>query len=249
MSILVEVKNVTKKYKDAPRAAINLLSLTIDKGDVFGLLGPNGAGKTTLISMLCGLFPATEGEIYINGLTHKTNSNQCKQAIGVVPQEIALYPKLTAWENLLFLGHMYGLKTAPLKEAIKYNLSILGLESNTHQKISTYSGGMKRRVNLIAGLLHNPQLLILDEPTVGVDVQSKQAIIDYLKKLNAEKGMTILYTSHHLDEAEEFCNRIAIIDDGTLVTQGKTKDLVIENNCQSIEEVYLKITGIKFRDK
>ena len=144
---------------------------------------------------------------------------------------------------------MYGLKTAPLKEAIKYNLSILGLESNTHQKIATYSGGMKRRVNLIAGLLHNPQLLILDEPTVGVDVQSKQAIIDYLKKLNAEKGMTILYTSHHLDEAEEFCNRIAIIDDGTLVTQGTTKDLITENQCHSIEEVYLKITGVKFRDK
>ena len=249
MSILVEVKNVTKKYKDAPRAAIDQLSLTIDKGDIFGLLGPNGAGKTTLISMLCGLFPANEGEIYINGLTHKLHSNQCKQSIGVVPQEIALYPKLTAWENLLFLGHMYGLKTAPLKDAIKYNLSILGLESNTHQKISTYSGGMKRRVNLIAGLLHNPQLLILDEPTVGVDVQSKQAIIDYLKKLNADKGMTILYTSHHLDEAEEFCNRIAIIDDGKLVTQGKTKNLIMENNCQSIEEVYLKITGVKFRDK
>lgn len=249
MTPLVVVQTVTKKYKDAPRAAVNNLSLVIDKGDVFGLLGPNGAGKTTFISMLCGLFPATSGDIFINGQTHKTHSNQCKQAIGVVPQEIALYPKLTAWENLLFLGHMYGLKTAPLKEAIKYNLLLLGLESNTHQKIATYSGGMKRRVNLIAGLLHNPQLLILDEPTVGVDVQSKQAIIDYLKKLNVEKGMTILYTSHHLDEAEEFCNRIAIIDDGTLVTQGTTKDLITENQCQSIEEVYLKITGVKFRDK
>ncbi len=249
MQPLVDIQNVTKQYKEAPRAAVKNLSLSINKGDVFGLLGPNGAGKTTLISMLCGLYPTTSGEIYINGNTHKTNSDACKQAIGVVPQEIALYPKLTAYENLLFLGHMYGLKTAEVKEAIRYNLSVLGLEENAHQKISTYSGGMKRRVNLIAGLMHNPQLLILDEPTVGVDIQSKQAIIEYLKKLNAEKGMTILYTSHHLDEAEDFCNRIAIIDNGTLITQGETKTLVAQHQCNNIEEVYLKITGENFRDK
>lgn len=249
MSILVDIQHVSKKYKDSPRAAVNDLSLTINKGDIFGLLGPNGAGKTTFISMLCGLFPTTSGEIYINGLTHKTNSKACKQLIGVVPQEIALYPKLTAWENLMFLGHMYGLGGSELKEKVKQNLSILGLEANMHQKVISYSGGMKRRVNLIAGLLHNPQLLILDEPTVGVDVQSKQAIIEYLKKLNKEQGMTILYTSHHLEEAEEFCSHIAIIDDGKLITQGATKELISSNNCNSIEEVYLKITGVKFRDK
>lgn len=249
MSILVDIQHVSKKYKDAPRAAVNDLSLIINKGEIFGLLGPNGAGKTTFISMLCGLFPPTSGEIYINGFTHKTNSKQCKQAIGVVPQEIALYPKLTAWENLMFLGHMYGLKGASLKEEVKHNLSILGLEENIHQKIISYSGGMKRRVNLIAGLLHNPQLLILDEPTVGVDVQSKQAIIEHLKNLNKEKGMTILYTSHHLDEAQDFCTHIAIIDDGKLITQGPTQTLIGDNNCNSIEEVYLKITGAKFRDK
>ncbi len=249
MSILVDIQHVSKKYKDSPRAAVNDLSLTITKGDIFGLLGPNGAGKTTFISMLCGLFPTTSGEIYINGLTHKTNSKACKQLIGVVPQEIALYPKLTAWENLMFLGHMYGLGGSELKEKVKQNLSILGLEANMHQKVISYSGGMKRRVNLIAGLLHNPQLLILDEPTVGVDVQSKQAIIEHLKKLNKEQGMTILYTSHHLEEAEEFCSHIAIIDDGKLITQGATKELISSNNCNSIEEVYLKITGVKFRDK
>lgn len=249
MSILVDIQHVFKKYKDAPRAAVNDLSLIINKGEIFGLLGPNGAGKTTFISMLCGLFPPSSGEIYINGFTHKTNSKQCKQAIGVVPQEIALYPKLTAWENLMFLGHMYGLKGASLKEEVKHNLSILGLEENMHQKIISYSGGMKRRVNLIAGLLHNPQLLILDEPTVGVDVQSKQAIIEHLKNLNKVKGMTILYTSHHLDEAQDFCTHIAIIDDGKLITQGPTQALINENSCNSIEEVYLKITGAKFRDK
>jgi ABC-2 type transport system ATP-binding protein len=249
MGILVDIQHVSKKYKDAPRAAVNDLSLTINKGDVFGLLGPNGAGKTTFISMLCGLFPASSGEIYINGQTHKTHSKECKQVIGVVPQEIALYPKLTAWENLMFLGHMYGLSGSSLKEKVKENLRILGLEENMHQKVTSYSGGMKRRVNLIAGLLHNPQLLILDEPTVGVDVQSKQAIIEHLKKLNKENGMTILYTSHHLEEAEDFCSHIAIIDDGKLITQGATKQLIADNNCKSIEEVYLKITGVKFRDK
>ena len=249
MSILVDIKHVSKKYKDSSRAAVNDLSLVINKGDIFGLLGPNGAGKTTFISMLCGLFPPSSGEIYINGLTYKANSKACKQVIGVVPQEIALYPKLTAWENLMFLGHMYGLGGSDLKEKVKQNLTILGLEANMHQKIISYSGGMKRRVNLIAGLLHNPQLLILDEPTVGVDIQSKQAIIEHLKKLNKENGMTILYTSHHLEEAESFCSHIAIIDDGKLITQGKTKELISSNNCNSIEEVYLKITGVKFRDK
>lgn len=248
MEFLVEIKDLVKMYKDAPRPAVNELSLNIERGSVFGILGPNGAGKTTIISMLCGLFSPTAGSILINGKTHQTHSRECKQIIGVVPQEIALYPKLTAWENLLFLGHMYGIKTAELKNRINTNLSILGLQDNAHQKISTFSGGMKRRVNLIAGLLHHPQLLILDEPTVGVDVQSKQAIIDYLKKLNQEHGVTILYTSHHLEEAETFCTDIAIIDEGKLITQGKTQQLITNNNCTSIEEVYLKITGQKFRD-
>ena len=249
MSVLVDIQQVSKKYKDAPKAAISNLSLTISRGDVFGLLGPNGAGKTTFISMLCGLFTPDSGEIYINGQTHKTHSKECKQAIGIVPQEIALYPTLTAWENLMFLGHMYGLSGKLLKDNIKEHLTILGLEHNMHQKVASYSGGMKRRVNLIAGLLHNPQLLILDEPTVGVDIQSKQAIIEHLKKLNRENGMTILYTSHHLEEAEDFCKYIAIIDDGQLVTQGATTQLIADNHCHSIEEVYLKITGMKFRDK
>ncbi|MES2565666.1 MAG: ABC transporter ATP-binding protein [Bacteroidota bacterium] len=248
MGILVDIQHVYKKYKDAPKPAVNDLSLTIQKGEIFGLLGPNGAGKTTFISMLCGLFPPGSGQIFIHGQTHKTHSKECKQIIGVVPQEIALYPQLTAWENLMFLGHMYGLKGDSLKEKIKENLKILGLENNIHQKIISYSGGMKRRVNLIAGLLHNPQLLILDEPTVGVDVQSKQAIIEHLKKQNKDSGMTILYTSHHLDEAEDFCTHIAIIDEGKLITQGQPKELILQNNCNSIEDVYLKMTGTKFRD-
>ena len=143
---------------------------------------------------------------------------------------------------------MYGIETQELKKRIKENLEILGLYEHKDQQIKTFSGGMKRRINLIAGLLHEPQLLILDEPTVGVDIQSKTAIIDYLKRLNSEKGMTIFYTSHHLDEAEDFCTHIAIIDEGKLITEGKTKELIASNDCSTIEEVYLKITGKKFRD-
>jgi len=248
MHQLVDIRHLSKQYKETAKPAVSDLSLSISRGSFFALLGPNGAGKTSFISMLCGLFPPGSGEVLINGLDMQKHPRECKQLIGVVPQEIALYPKLTAWENLLFLGHMYGLKGSSLREAIRRNLSDMGLEANMHQKIASYSGGMKRRVNLIAGLLHNPQLLILDEPTVGVDIQSKQAIIDRLKALNASQGMTILYTSHHLDEAEDFCTHIAIIDEGKIITQGPTQALIEENGCSSLEEVYLKITGRKFRD-
>lgn len=245
---LVEIKDVTKQYKKAVRPAVNHLSLSIPNQGIFGLLGPNGAGKTTLISMLCGLFKADSGEIFINGKSLSSDLKSAKQIIGVVPQEIALYDKLSAYENLFFLGQMYGIETTELKKRIKSSLEILGLEQNANQQIKTFSGGMKRRVNLIAGILHEPKLLILDEPTVGVDVQTRTAIINHLLKINKESGTTIFYTSHHLDEAESFCTDIAIIDEGKLITEGKTKELTAKNNCKSIEEVYLKITGHKFRD-
>lgn len=245
---MVEIKEVTRQYKNAARPAVDHLSLSIPKKSIFGLLGPNGAGKTTLISMICGLFRPNSGTILTNGLDITANARKCKQMIGVVPQEIALYPKLTAYENLIFLGHMYGIETSELKKRINFNLEILGLSENKNQQIASFSGGMKRRMNLIAGLLHHPQLLILDEPTVGVDIQSKTAILQYLKKLNNELGMTIFYTSHYLEEAEDFCTHIAIIDEGKLITEGQTSELIQKYNCANLEEVYLKITGKKFRD-
>jgi len=245
---MVDIQALTKRYKDRAKPAVDGLSLGIERGSIFGLLGPNGAGKTTLISMLCGLFPPDSGSIRINGLDLRTETPACKQLLGVVPQEIALYSRLTAWENLNFLGHMYGLKGEALRESIRRNLAVMGLEANMHQKIESYSGGMKRRVNLIAGILHNPELLILDEPTVGVDIQSKQAIIDHLKQLNREQGMTILYTSHHLSEAEDFCTHIAIIDEGKLIVEGPTNALIEAHQSKNIEEVYLHHTGDRFRD-
>ncbi len=245
---LANIQEVSKQYKNVARPAVNSVSLCIEQQSIFGLLGPNGAGKTTLISMLCGLFKPSSGKILINGFDTVSQSNDAKTCIGVVPQEIALYAKLTAWENLMFLGQMYGIETNELKKRIKENLSILGLEENMHQQVQTFSGGMKRRVNLIAGILHLPKLLILDEPTVGVDLQSKMAIIDHLKKLNKDNEMTIFYTSHHLHEAEDFCSHIAIIDEGKIITHGKTLDLIDSNDCKTIEDVYLKITGNRFRD-
>lgn len=245
---MVEIKSIRKKYKNSARAAIEDLSLNVPDKSIFGLLGPNGAGKTTLISMLCGLFRTDSGDIIINSKNSFENLKETKQIIGVVPQEIALYPKLTAYENLMFFGHMYGIETSELEKRIWENLEELGLKENAHQQVRTFSGGMKRRVNLIAGILHHPKLLILDEPTVGVDIQSKTAIIERLKRLNAEQGTTIFYTSHHLHEAEDFCSHIAIIDEGKLITQGETKELIRTNNCNTIEEVYLKITGHRFRD-
>jgi ABC-2 type transport system ATP-binding protein len=198
--------------------------------------------------MLCGLIKPTSGSFSINNLTYAKNSNEIKKIIGVVPQEYALYPTLTARENLMYFGSMYGLKGDNLKEKIIESLDFLGLLKFADKRIETFSGGMKRRVNLIAGILHNPQLLFLDEPTVGVDVQSKNAIIDYLKQLN-KKGTTIIYTSHHLSEAEDFCTDIAIIDRGQLYAQGTPASLISGTpNANNLEDVFISLTGKELRD-
>ncbi|MDP4281177.1 MAG: ABC transporter ATP-binding protein, partial [Bacteroidota bacterium] len=197
---IIEIQELTKYYRNSDSPAIDSISLNIFPGEIFGLLGPNGAGKTTTISILCGLFPPTQGKVLIDGLDIRSDLNQIKQIIGVVPQDIALYPTLTARENLTFLGNMYGLKGKFLHDRIDECLSIFGLEKFANRRISVYSGGMKRRVNLIAGLLHRPKIIFLDEPTVGIDVQSRIVILEYLKKLNQE-GTTIIYTSHYMEEA------------------------------------------------
>ncbi|KGO91312.1 multidrug ABC transporter ATPase [Flavobacterium subsaxonicum WB 4.1-42 = DSM 21790] len=224
------------------------MSLDVVKGEIFGLLGPNGAGKTTLISMLCGLVKPTLGSFTIQGLNYHDNAHAIKKIIGVVPQEYALYPTLTARENLMYFGSMYGLKGAILKQKINDSLEYLGLTKFADKRIETYSGGMKRRVNLIAGLLHNPLVLFLDEPTVGVDVHSKNVIIEYLKQVNA-KGTTIIYTSHHLAEAQDLCTRLAIIDSGVVLIQGTPQQVIEQTqNAYSLEDVFLSLTGKELRD-
>ena len=245
---MIQIDNLSKKYKDADEYSVRDLTLHIGKGEIFGLLGPNGAGKTTLISMLSSLLKPTSGSFSIDGLNYRENKNELKNLIGIVPQEYALYPSLTAYENLSYFGSMYGLKGFPLKEKILEHIEILGLSNFAHKKISNFSGGMKRRINLIASILHNPKVLFLDEPTVGVDVQSKNVIIDYLSQLN-EAGTTILYTSHHLNEAENFCSRVAIIDLGNIICKGTPKTLIeAEKDAENLEQVFLAQTGKALRD-
>lgn len=245
---MISINKLSKKYKDASTFSVKDLSLEIETNEIFGLLGPNGAGKTTLISMLSSLIKPTSGSFSIDGLTYKEHKNTLKNTIGIVPQEYALYPTLTAYENLWYFGSMYGLKGASLKQDILKQLNILGLESFAHKKIETFSGGMKRRVNLIASMLHKPKVLFLDEPTVGVDVQSKNVIIQHLQQLN-KNGATIIYTSHHLNEAENFCDRVAIIDKGEILIKGTPAQLIRnQETANNLEDVFLALTGKALRD-
>lgn len=245
---MITINQLSKKYIGAEEYSVSNIDLVIENQEIFGLLGPNGAGKTTLISMLSSLIKPTEGSFTINGLTYKQNKNKLKQIIGIVPQEYALYPSLTAYENLFYLGSMYGLKGNKLKELIKQHVEILGLTDFLNKKILHFSGGMKRRINLIGSILHEPKVLFLDEPTVGVDVQSKNAIISHLKDLN-KNGATIVYTSHHLNEAENFCTRVGIIDHGKLICNGEPSELIkLQEGARSLEEVFIAKTGKELRD-
>lgn len=246
--VIIEIQNLTKTFKNAPEPAVNGISLSIKRNEVFGLLGPNGAGKTTTISILCGLFPATGGKVLIDGRDLRTELSSIKNMIGIVPQDIALYPTLTARENLAFYGSMYGLNGKDLKDKIEAWLIKLGLIDASNRRVSTYSGGMKRRVNLIAGVLHNPAILFLDEPTVGVDVHSRNVIIEHLKEIN-KAGTTIIYTSHHMEEAENFCTRVSIIDNGKILTEGTPAELIKANaGSTNLENVFLNLTNRKLRD-
>ena len=245
---IIEIQNLTKIFKHATEPAVDGISFSIIRNEIFGLLGPNGAGKTTTISILCGLFPPSSGKVFIDGKDLHTELSSIKNIIGIVPQDIALYPTLSARENLAFYGSMYGLHGKDLKDKIEIWLQKLGLIDASKRQVSTYSGGMKRRVNLIAGVLHNPKILFLDEPTVGVDVQSRNVIIEHLKEINAT-GTTIIYTSHHMEEAENFCTRVCIIDYGKILTQGTPAELISGNpGSTTLENVFLNLTNRKLRD-
>lgn len=248
MKNIIEIKNLFKKYKNADDFSVKDFSLDIAEGEIFGILGPNGAGKTTLISMLCGLIKPSSGTYKIAGMSPKNKSTAIQKIIGIVPQEYALYPTLNSRENLMFFGALYGLKSNLLHKKISEGLDRVGLTENADKKIKHFSGGMKRRCNLIAGILHEPKLLFLDEPTVGVDVQSRNVIIEYLQELN-RNGTTIIYTSHHLQEAEDFCTRIAIIDNGQLYAIGSPEELISKTpNAKNLEDVFIALTGKELRD-
>ncbi|MBI5296125.1 MAG: ATP-binding cassette domain-containing protein [Chloroflexi bacterium] len=219
---MLEVKNLVKHYGDFQ--AVKGVSFNIEEGEIFSLLGPNGAGKTTTISMLSTLYTPTSGAATISGHSVTREPMAVRQVIGVVPQDLALYEDLTARENLIFWGQMYDLSGKALTARVDEVLEQIGLTDKANNRVKTYSGGMKRRVNIGVGLLHKPKLLFMDEPTVGIDPQSRRAILDTVKALN-KQGMTLLYTTHYMEEAEELSDRVGIIDHGELIAIGTQKEL------------------------
>jgi len=215
---MLRCEGLRKSYGD--REAVKGVSFSIAAGECYGLLGPNGAGKTTTISMLCGLTLPDQGEVTVDGFAAGTL--EAKAAVGYVPQDLALYPDLSAVENLTFFGQLYGLGGKELQGRIGETLELVGLADRGKDRTGTYSGGMKRRANMAAGLLHRPKLLVLDEPTVGVDPQSRNAILETVGRL----GIAVLYTTHYMEEAARLCDRIGIIDDGQLVAEGTAESLI-----------------------
>jgi len=224
MDRILSAKNISKTYTGASQPAVDRLDFDVRQGEIFSLLGPNGAGKTTTISMLSCLLQPDEGEITIAGFSTRSRPLDVKRAIGVVPQEIALYPTLSALENLMFWGRMAGLAGSELRSRTEEVLQQVSLADRGTDRIETLSGGMKRRINIAVGLLHRPQVLFMDEPTVGIDPQSRRSILDMIKQLNGE-GMTILYTTHYMEEAQELSDRIGIIDHGKLIALGTLEEL------------------------
>jgi ABC-2 type transport system ATP-binding protein len=219
---IVVVTGLVKRFGDL--AAVDGVTFSIHEGEIFGLLGPNGAGKTTTISVISGLIEPSEGEVLVDGASVRVAPGKVKAALGVVPQEIALYPTLTALENLRFWGRMYGLTGALLEERVAEALEVAGLADRAKERIETYSGGMKRRINIAAGIMHHPKVLIMDEPTVGIDPQSRNHILETVKELN-RRGMTLVYTSHYMEEVEFLCDRVGIIDQGKLIALGTIDEL------------------------
>jgi len=222
-SVSARCSGLRKTYGD--RLAVDDVAFSVNAGESYGLLGPNGAGKTTTISMLCGLLQPDAGSVEVGGEIMRTGRCVAKQHLGLVPQDIALYPDLTARENLRFFGRLQGLNRTDLRTRVDEVLEIVALEDRAGDRVESFSGGMKRRCNIAAALLHHPQLLVLDEPTVGVDPQSRASILDGIAALQ-DHGMAVLYTTHYMEEAQRLCDRIGIIDEGRLVAEGTQSELL-----------------------
>ena len=228
---IIEIKNITKRFND--KLVLDNISYEINKGEIFGFIGPNGAGKSTLINIMTSLLVPDSGSVKICGYDIVKESLKAKANIGYVPQDIALLEELSAYDNLEFFGALYGLKGKLLKERIKEALEVTGLEDKRKQKVKKFSGGMKRRLNIATAIMHHPKVLIMDEPTVGVDPQSRNHIFTFTKKICKEWGTTVIYTSHYMEEVEELCKRVFIIDLGKEISYGDREDIkssVFPNN-------------------
>lgn len=233
-SDIVAVTDLVKRFGE--NAAVDDITFSICEGEVFGLLGPNGAGKTTTISMISCLLASTSGDVTVDGSSVLTDPGKVKCALGVVPQDIALYPTLTAIENLRFWARMYGLSGKTLEERVAEALEVADLADRAKERIEKYSGGMKRRINIAAGIMHHPKVLIMDEPTVGIDPQSRNHILETVKELN-RRGMTVIYTSHYMEEVEFLCDRVGIIDRGKLIALGTIDELKLLVGAENVISV------------
>ncbi len=245
--LAVNIENLGFHYPGNDGVIFSGLNLQVRKGDRFGLFGPNGAGKTTLLSLMTGLLAADSGTITLLGNDVRKKNNDVNKLIGFVPQDFSYYQELSPVENLEFFGAWSGLSKQQIKTRTDELLHILGLENVRNKQVDQFSGGMKRRVNLAIGVIHNPAILILDEPTVGVDVQTRHAIINYLMELN-KNGTTLIYTSHQLSEAEGLCEEVALIDVGKIITQDSLTNLLKEHRQESLEDLFLNLTGKEYRN-
>ncbi|BBO84317.1 ABC transporter ATP-binding protein [Desulfosarcina ovata subsp. sediminis] len=246
--LALEAHGLAHRYPGASQPALHGLDLTLHKGEIFGLLGPNGAGKTTTISILSTILKPDAGSLTMNGIDPWRHRQAVRRIIGLVPQEIALYPSLTTRENLRFFGRLQNLRGRHLRRRIDATLAAVGLEQRADQPIATFSGGMKRRANLAVGLLHEPQVLFLDEPTVGIDPQSRQLILEQIEAFR-DQGTTMLYTTHSMEEAQRICGRVAIMDQGRILAQDTVTRLLAGNpGAADLGELFLHLTGKALRD-
>jgi len=238
--------NIVKRFEDV--IAVDGVSLQVKEGELFGLLGPNGAGKTTTVNILCGLIKPTSGNAMVGGYDVQKENTKVKELIGVCPQETAIYPYLTGAENVELFGNLYTLDKNTLRVRQKMLFEKMGLTQDAKRRVEKYSGGMKRRLSLIMALIHDPQIIFLDEPTIGMDPQSRRAVWDFMVELKKE-SKTIFLTTHYMEEAEALCDRVGIIDRGKLIALDSPKELISKNNVRNLEEIFIKLTGRRIREE
>lgn len=244
---IIEVRNLVKKFKNF--TAVADISFDVNKGEIFAFLGPNGAGKSTTIKMLTTLLSPTSGEILVNGIDPNVDKDGVRKSLGIVFQDASSDDDLTAWENMQFHAAMYGTPKETRDKNIEELLTFVELSDRKNDLVKTFSGGMKRRLEIARGLLHHPKILFLDEPTIGLDPQTRNHLWSYLQKVNNDERMTIFFTTHHMEEVEKIATRVAIIDHGKIVATGTVKELIKNNKSKTLEEAFLKLTGHEIREE
>lgn len=245
--MIIKVKNLTKKYGGF--TAVNDISLDVKKGEIFAFLGPNGAGKTTTIKMLTTLLRPTDGEVFLNGHNVTENPHQTRKSFGIVFQDPSLDNELTAYENMQFHAILYGLKKEVYAQRIIDLLNLVELHERKDSYVKNFSGGMKRRLEIARGLLHHPKVLFLDEPTIGLDPQTRNHIWTYINNLNKQENVTIFFTTHHMEEVERIAKRVAIIDHGKILITGTIKEIIKKAKAKNLEDAFIKLTGSKIREE